>query len=276
MSSPQPQSDPVRVDALVLSNGPLEGSSGGLGIRLVLSADGWPGFSPGQFVMVSPGARGETERTDPLLPRPMAVYRTRPVAGGAEVEVLYQAVGRGTALLAEAKPGERVRLVGPLGRGFPLPDRRSVLVGGGTGIASLFELASRSPRGTIELILGARSEAGLLGLADFQALGAPLSLTTEDGSAGEKGLVSAPLQRALEAGGVDAVYACGPTPMMARCAELAAKHGIRCLVSLENTMACGFGVCLGCAAPRASEGYALVCRDGPVFEADCIDWASLP
>ena len=154
-----------------------------------------------------------------------------------------------------------------------------MLVGGGTGIASIHELAARAARrGTpgLQVILGARSAAGLLGLPDFRALGTPLTLTTEDGSVGECGRVSDPLQRALEAGGIEAVYACGPTPMMARCAQLAAEHGVRCLVSLENNMACGFGVCLGCAAPRSSEGYALVCREGPVFEADRIDWAGLP
>ena len=80
----------------------------------------------------------------------------------------------------------------------------------------------------------------------------------------------------LDAGGIETGYACGPTPMMARCAEIAAGHAVRCFVSLENNMACGFGVCLGCAAPRSSQGYALVCREGPVFEADGIDWAGLP
>ena len=113
-------------------------------------------------------------------------------------------------------------------------------------------------------------------MPDFRALGTPLTLTTEDGSVGECGRVSDPLQRALEAGGIEAVYACGPTPMMARCAQLAAEHGVRCLVSLENNMACGFGVCLGCAAPLSDGSYALVCRDGPPFDASTIAWQELP
>jgi dihydroorotate dehydrogenase electron transfer subunit len=265
------------VDAEVLSNGRVAGAETGVGLQLVLRVPGWPGFLPGQFVMLSPGARGAVERTDPLLPRPMAVYRTRDEAAGTRVEVLYQAVGRGTGLLAEAKPGDRVRIVGPLGRPFPPPEGPTVLVGGGTGIASIYELAARSRGVTgLQIILGARSRDGLLGLPDFEALGCELTLTTEDGSAGEPGRVSDPLERLLAARAVESVYACGPTPMMARCAELAAEHGVRCLVSLENNMACGFGVCLGCAAPRSSEGYALVCREGPVFEAGQIDWAGLP
>jgi dihydroorotate dehydrogenase electron transfer subunit len=263
----------------VLANGPVAGAEGGAGLHLALRVADWPGFEPGQFVMLSPGARGAIERTDPLLPRPMAVYRTRALSQGTQVEVLYQAVGRGTGLLAEAKPGDRVRIVGPLGRPFPAPMGPAILVGGGTGIASIYELAVRAGQQRVsglQVVLGARSGPGLLGLPDFQALDAPLHLTTEDGSVGERGRVTAPLQRVLESGEVGAVYACGPTPMMARCAQLAAEYGVRCLVSLENNMACGFGVCLGCAAPRIGEGYALVCRDGPVFEADQVDWEGLP
>jgi dihydroorotate dehydrogenase electron transfer subunit len=261
---------PLRVEAEIEANIP----QGGANLRLALRVPGWPGFEPGQFVMLSPGALGSTPRSDPLLPRPMAVYR-----GAAErIEILYKRSGRGTALLAEARPGERVRLVGPLGRPFALPEpgERALLVGGGTGIASLGELAARLVGAApVRVLLGARSEAELMGRGDFEALGAPLAVATEDGSAGERGLVTELLARELASGGPARVYACGPTAMMRRCAEIAGLAGAAAIASLENHMACGYGVCLGCAVPLRDGGYALVCRDGPVFAADDVAWEGL-
>ena len=248
-------------------------------MRLRLAATGWPGFAPGQFVMLSPGAVGEAARSDPLLPRPMAVYRQTDAGDTPAVEVLYRVEGRGTQLLAEASPGQRIALVGPLGRGFPAPvgTGPALLVAGGTGIASIYELARRlAPEREVAVLLGARDAGGLMGLADFEALDVALELVTEDGSRGQRGLVTEALEARL-AGAVGATaYACGPTPMMQRCAELAAEAGAACHVSLENRMACGFGVCLGCAAPLAEGGFALVCRDGPVFDAERIDWSGMP
>lgn len=267
---------PQRLDAEVLDNC----AEGGQSFRLRLAAPGWPRAAPGQFVMLSPGARGAAERHDPLLPRPMAVYRTREEDGAPAVEILYKVMGRGTQLLAETRVGERVRMVGPLGAPFPLPraGERALLVGGGTGIASLYELALRArERGPVEVLLGARGAADLMGRSDFAALGVELRVATEDGSAGVRGLVTELLEAALaEATDAVLVYACGPTPMMRRAAALAAARGRRCVVSLENHMACGFGVCLGCAVPRAGGGFALVCRDGPVLDADAVAWAGLP
>ncbi|MDJ0868518.1 MAG: dihydroorotate dehydrogenase electron transfer subunit [Myxococcota bacterium] len=263
---------PLRVDAAVLDNA----DEGGGNRRLRLEVPGWPGAGPGQFLMLSPGARGSAPRFDPLLPRPMAVFR---VAGEA-VEVLYKVSGRGTALLAEARAGDRVRTVGPLGQPFALPEpgARALLVGGGTGIASLYDLAVRArERGPVAVLLGARSAGGLMARADFAALDVELRVATEDGSAGTQGLVTALLEAALdEPGPAASVYACGPTPMMRRSAEIAAAAGRPCQVSLENRMACGFGVCLGCAVPRADDGFALVCRDGPVFDATAVAWAGVP
>jgi dihydroorotate dehydrogenase electron transfer subunit len=266
---------PVRVDAEVRSNR----HEGGANWRLRLGVQGWPGFEPGQFVMLSPGARSRAERFDPLLPRPMAVFRAAPMDGGADVEVLYKVTGRGTQLLAEARVRERVGVVGPLGQPFPLPSRRqrAVLVGGGTGVASLFELAARVSRSTrVEVLLGARRIEDVMGLRDFQELGVNVSVSTEDGSSGRRGLVTELLENALSRAEASIVYACGPTAMMQRCAELCAARGQRCLVSLENTMACGFGVCLGCAVPRATGGTTLVCCDGPIFDAGAIAWPAVP
>src|SRR5262245_27919234 len=124
-------------------------------------------------------------------------------------------------------------------------------------------------------MLGARSGADLMGEADFAALGVKLRIATEDGSQGERGLVTQLLERALAAPGAARVYTCGPLAMMERVAQLAAASGRACVVSLENHMACGYGVCLGCAAPLARGGYALVCRDGPAFESDALNWGGL-
>ena len=262
---------PTRVDAPVLENAALGGPN--LRLRLEVGA-GWPASAPGQFVMLSPGPLPAAPRFDPLLPRPMAVFRRE----GAALDVLYKVSGRGTALLAAARPGERVRVVGPLGCGFPeaAPGAQLLLVGGGTGIASLFDVAAHAKeRARVVVLLGARRAEDLMALAEFRALGVELRLATEDGSAGRTGLVTDLLADAL-ADGPAAVYACGPTPMMRRAAELAAGAGQPCVLSLENRMACGFGVCLGCAVPRREAGYALVCRDGPVFDAAALRLEGLP
>lgn len=270
---------PLRVEADVVALL----SEGRASHRLTLSVAGWPGSAPGQFVMLSAGVLGLAARSDPLLPRPMAVYRQREAGGGAtHVEILFKRHGRGTALLSEARPGQKVRLVGPLGRGFAPPGRggRAILVAGGTGIASVYELAESLADGgaPATVLLGARSEDDLMGEGDFAALSGPLRIATEDGSRGTRGLVTDLLEDELgAASAADArVYACGPTAMMRRTAELAEKAGAGCTVSLENPMACGFGVCLGCAAPLRAGGFALVCRDGPVFDAADVDWQGLP
>ncbi len=126
------------------------------------------------------------------------------------------------------------------------------------------------------MLLGAGTAAELMGREDFEKLRVDLEIAAEDGSAGRRGLVTELLEEALAADSSATVYACGPTPMMRRCAEIAGQGRVRCYVSLENNMACGFGVCLGCASPRARGGYALVCRDGPVFDATEVDWEGLP
>ena len=278
---------PIRGHARVVTN-----VDDGNGRKLRLAIPDWPGARPGQFLMIGPGAEASIPRRDPLLPRPMAVYREHAAAsrsGEREVELLYRVVGRGTTLLAEAEPGDRISIVGPLGEGFPLagvtledgaPEGPALLVGGGTGIASLFELARSLVAAGREVVvlLGARSEADLTGRGDFAELeGVELVCTTEDGSYGQPGRVTEPLaERLAAAGRVPSVYAVGPTPMMRACAALADRHGAACMVSLENPMACGFGVCLGCAAPRAEGGFSLVCRSGPVFDAREIDWEGLP
>jgi dihydroorotate dehydrogenase electron transfer subunit len=266
---------PIRTLAEVVSLS----AEGGANYRLALRVSGWPGFEPGQFAMLSPGPQGAAPRSDPLLPRPMAVYRERRDGGAPGIEILFKRHGRGTALLAACSPGDRVGVVGPLGRGFALPAGRSLLAAGGTGIASVYELAARlhaRAPGSARVLLGARSADDLMGVADFEAVGVPLEIATEDGSLGTRGLVTQLLEAALARDVSAHVFACGPTAMMRRCAEIAAARGAACSASLENPMACGFGVCLGCAAPLREGGFALVCRDGPVFDARAIAWEGMP
>jgi dihydroorotate dehydrogenase electron transfer subunit len=232
--------------------------------RAVVDVPGWPGHRPGQFAML--GLDPRALRLDPLLPRPMAVYRGR----GERLEFRFKPVGRGTRLLGALAPGAELGVVGPLGNGFEPAGARAILVGGGTGIASLYELAASAPAG-LRVLLGGRTRDDILGLDDFAALPIALEIATEDGSLGARGLVTERL--APRAG--DTVYACGPTPMMRRCAELARDAGARCSVSLEAHMACGFGVCLGCAVPTPDR-FRYVCTHGPVFDAAALDWAGIP
>jgi dihydroorotate dehydrogenase electron transfer subunit len=232
--------------------------------RLIVDVPGWPGHRPGQFAMLALDPRGE--RHDPLLPRPMAVYR----GAGERLEFRFKPVGRGTRLLGSLAGGAEVGVVGPLGNGFPPISDGAVLVGGGTGIASLYELAAGAPART-RVLLGGRSRGDILGLGDFEALPLSLEVATEDGSLGHRGLVTELLGSRTGA----SIHACGPTPMMRRCAELARQRGVRCLVSLEAHMACGFGICLGCAVPTR-ERFRYVCTHGPVFDADALDWEGVP
>lgn len=232
--------------------------------ELVAEVPGWPGHRPGQFAMLTldPAA----PRHDPLLPRPMAVYRSE----GERLEFRFKVVGRGTKLLAGLPQGTPLGVLGPLGNGFPEPQGRPVLVGGGTGIASLYELAAGCAS-DVRVLLGGRTRDEILGLEDFQRLPVELGVTTEDGSLGERGRVT----DLLKPSSGDEVFACGPTGMMKRAHELARAGSARCWVSLETHMACGFGVCLGCAV-KTKGGFRYACSQGPVFAAEALDWDVLP
>lgn len=270
-----PPGAPIRARAEVLSNE----AEGGANHRIDLKIEKWPAWQPGQFVMLEAGAESAAPRYDPLLPRPMAIYASESKGDFAEVAVLYKVEGRGTQLLAAAEPGEHVRVVGPLGSGFrpPAEGQRAVLVGGGTGTASLYSLAQNALElGPVTVILGARRADLVMAEADFEKLDVDLRVVTEDGSRGEKGLVTDILGPLLKGDEPMIVYACGPTPMMRACHELAAKASVPCQVALENRMACGFGVCLGCAVPMAEGGFSLVCNRGPVYDAEILDWAGVP
>lgn len=213
---------------------------------------------PGQFAMLR-GAWGLA----PLLPRPMSI-----LSAGSRLEFLVRRVGEGTALLTSLEPGAVVDVLAPLGQGFGEPRaRRVVLVAGGCGLPpTLFAARELAAAGARPVFLyGARSATGLV-LADEVAAVAELRLATDDGSRGHHGPVTDLLEEALAA--VDAeVWTCGPEAMMAAVARAARRAGVRCLASVEERMACGRGLCLGCVRMDLAGEPRYVCVHGPVFDA---------
>lgn len=226
--------------------------------------------NPGQFCMLE--VKYNHSR-DPLLRRPLSIYRTR---ANGQISFLYKEVGKGTRLLSKRRPGEIIRVLGPLGKGFRLiHDRQCILVGGGLGIASLLLLAERLKQSCkLIILLGAGNASGIPTIEDFSRLTRNFHVSTEDGSLGQKGMVTDLLsQTLLEIKGMAQIYTCGPWPMMKAVYHMARERNIPCQVSLEATMACGLGLCLGCAVPRSdSQGFLHVCKEGPVFNADQVNW----
>lgn len=235
--------------------------------------------APGQFVMVK-AATG----LDPLLRRPFSIFEHLRDAGGAlgGISLLNKRVGVGTSLLYDIRPGDKLFVLGPLGRPFVAvhPPDEAWMVAGGVGLAPFASLAEAlALRGTtMTLFYGGRSSTDLYYESLFSSLGARLILTTEDGSRGEKGRVTAPLTRELASrthGANISIYACGPTPMMRAVAELGARAGRPVYVSLEPVMGCGMGGCYSCVVPvRHGDNSHFVrsCIEGPVFNAASLAW----
>ncbi len=219
---------------------------------------------PGQFVEVRC-----TTGVDPLLRRPLGIHRITKRG----IEVLYEVVGKGTELLSAQRAGRELDIIGPLGNGFDIAaPRPAILIAGGIGVAPLIALAEEL--GSAHVIIGARTKSHVLCESEFKHLGCIVSVATEDGSKGRKGLATDALNGLLTKSGSQykAIYACGPTGMLKAVARIAASHHIRCQVSLEERMACGVGVCLGCPVKVRPGEYKMVCKDGPVFDAQEIAW----
>jgi dihydroorotate dehydrogenase electron transfer subunit len=232
---------------------------------------------PGQFVMIR-GAWGR----DPLLPRAFSLLAVGP---GGTADILAKTVGRGTALLERSLPGAEIDVLGPLGSSFPEPqaDTIDLLVAGGVGLPPLYMQAAlaadRRQVARSEMLYGGRGGEDLVLLQEMRAMGLGLFLTTEDGAVGTKGLVTRALEARLEhhRGKPVRVMGCGPNAMLWAVARLARDRGVPCFISLEEQMACGIGVCLGCAIPARSRPYRYVCSNGPVFDAaDVLDVEGRP
>jgi len=241
---------------------------------------------PGQFVMIRPGSGN-----DPLLGRPFALYdviRDGSVEPTA-IDVVYLVIGRGTKALAAVREGTCLPVWGPLGNGFgpaPRSPGRVIFVAGGIGQTPFLALGrwwlgqfsyggrSGGPglATSATLLYGVRNQAFAAGIEDFRGAGIDVEIATDDGSNGHHGYVTDLLAARLDRGERPVeVIGCGPPAMLAGLAKLVERHAIPCVLSLENHMACGFGVCFSCVAPiRQADGsidLRRVCVEGPIFNA---------
>ncbi len=224
-------------------------------------------INPGQFanLMVdhSPGV---------FLRRPFSIYSVDYVKN--TISIFIKEIGEGTRALANTPVESYISVIFPLGNGFTIPTtkERILLVGGGSGVASMMSLAQvlSTNSNDVVILLGARSSKDLVELDHFSSYGT-LYTTTEDGSHGVKGYVTDHPIFKDELGHFERIYSCGPEPMMKAVAAKAKMKSLLCEVSLENTMACGFGVCL-CCVTETTQGHKCVCTDGPVFNINQLQW----
>jgi len=233
--------------------------------------------SPGQFVMIR--RMGEEH---PFLFRPFSIYFSSFPRGEDRLDLFYRVAGRGTEIFSRMAKGEKLAIIGPLGRGFTVfPEKKTLLLaGGGMGIAPLYCLAAalrdrlEKGGGSVTAYFGCRNADFLPVLKKFAPLCSSLRISTDDGSYGFKGtvveLIRSDLHQYDPAGTV--IYGCGPRPMLKSLSALGRKYGMAGQVSVEERMACGVGACLGCAVPvKTADGdtaYVRVCREGPVFDFD--------
>ncbi len=249
--------------------------------HLTLLAPGIPEATrPGHFVAVAVGGQS----TGMLLRRAFSIHKvTEGGPNGGTVEIVVAAHGPGTRWLTERRRGDKVDVIGPLGRPFTLPREpvACVLVAGGYGAAPLFALSEQlRARGCrVDMVLGAASEDRLYGVLEAKRTSASVTVTTDDGSAGIRGRVTDPLPEIIRASGADVVYACGPMAMLAAVASVAAAQGAHSQCAVEEAMACGIGVCMTCVLPvRGADGVTRMvrsCTEGPVFRGGDVRWADV-
>jgi dihydroorotate dehydrogenase electron transfer subunit len=268
---------PVDIDAEVLSNTRLSPDYNVLVLAVPQIA---AAAQPGQFVMIrtAPG-------TDPLLRRPFSVFEILKDPDGTPcaLSLLIKRIGPGTIRLYQAAVGERISCLGPLGTGFTFdpPPAEAWMVAGGVGLAPFAALTDTLQAASVPAVLyyGGRTVRDLFYLDWFSSRGVRLELTTEDGSLGERGRITAPLERHLSEASPSrpiGLYACGPEPMLKAVARLAAAHGRPVQVSTERIMGCGLGGCYSCVV-RVRDGsehghFTRSCVSGPVFSGDAIIW----
>jgi dihydroorotate dehydrogenase electron transfer subunit len=249
-------------------------------------------IKPGQFVHVRIG--GEN---GPLFRRPLSVFRRVPLKGNRlGIEIVYKVIGTGTRVMTRLRKGDTLDIIGPLGQGFDLDRRKSihVVVAGGTGAACLFLLAEEISKAGLPLkvLLGADTKASVLLKKEYAALKGEVMVSTDDGSYGFHGVVTQMLAESVDKGRISSdctVYSSGPEPMLKALASVCQKYRIPAQVSVERHMMCGIGACLACvckvdpnhiwknrdlgsshiqSVPDREFGYALVCKDGPVFDVN--------
>jgi dihydroorotate dehydrogenase electron transfer subunit len=225
-------------------------------------------ISAGQFVEIKIDNEPNT-----FLRRPISIHDVD--YKGNTITFLIRVCGKGTEKLSALRPNEKVNIIYPLGKGFTVEQGNYLLVGGGCGVAPLYYLARKLNEINIfpDIIIGARSKEALLDVEKYQPFG-KVYITTEDGSAGERGFVT---QHSIlsQPENYTHIYTCGPEAMMKAVAQYAAQHHIYCEVSLENTMACGMGACLCCVTETADGHHVCVCTEGPVFDAEKLNFSKM-
>ena len=236
--------------------------------RMVLSVPTWSGDDPhpGQFLMLK-----VTDECDPLLARPFGISGFDRREDGALVEIIYRVVGRGTRIMERWSPGRQMSFLGPLGRGFALPPEgsSSLLVAGGVGLPPLLALARKMEAlgrvGEVTIVYGDATRDRLVDPGSAWFPDVETATCTEDGSCGTRGLVTGLLENKNNGEGRH-LFVCGPNPMMKAVKELTGDRCLSAQYSMEARMACGFGVCSGCAVKVSSGNYVRVCMEGPVFD----------
>ncbi len=269
---------PLQTEGIILKNGRIKSLYFILWIYCPRIADQ---VKPGQFVML----KVSDDRT-PLLRRPFSVYKSY---GASHPEkrkrgclvIVYKRVGRGTQKMTIFRKGQKVDLIGPLGNGFslsPLPSsEKSILIGGGMGIISLFSLNEALGGKNLTVFIGGKTRNDILCVDDFRKIGSKILVATEDGSLGTRGTVVdlfSSRRKRFNSNEKYSVYACGPVAMLKALAKSVRFKNLTCQASLEARMGCGFGACWGCVVktnhPQAP--YQRVCKDGPVFPLKDIVW----
>jgi len=251
------------IDAKVLSSETL---AEGL-IRIILLApEIAKDAKPGQFIqMLVPGDAH-------VLRRPISLMAMDAKAGTLTLAI--QPKGKGTQLICGLKPGETIRCLGPLGTGFDGRDAKTIyFVGGGVGVAPVCGAMDGFATETSRAFFGFRTKNHVYGMTQVPCA---VTAVSDDGSIGEKALVTKPLMEAIESKRPDLIMACGPTPMLRAVQKIANELGIPCQLSLEERMGCGIGACLGCNVkvnlPDGSWTYKRVCKDGPVFDSKEVEF----
>ena len=222
---------------------------------------------PGNFIEIR-----VSEQTEPFLRRPISIYNID--RENDVLEFIFQVKGKGTEILAKKEVGSQIDIVGPLGYGtFQYEDYQNIaIIGGGIGIFPLYELAkcAKKDNKNVSTYLGFRNKDLVILEAEFKQVSDKLTLTTDDGSYSQKGFAINYLEHDINDGKIESIYACGPLPMLKAVQKLAIEKNIPCQISLEEKMACGLGVCLGCAVKTTASSndnpeYWHVCKAGPVF-----------
>lgn len=228
---------------------------------------------PGHFIEIR-----VSEQTEPFLRRPISIHNLDREEG--ILEFIFQVKGKGTEILSKKEVGTQIDIIGPLGYGtFECEKYQNIaIIGGGIGVFPLYELAkcAKADNKHVKTYLGFRNKEFVLLEEEFKSVSDEVILTTDDGSYSKKGFAINYLEKDIEDGKIDSIYACGPLPMLKAVQKLAIEKDIPCQISLEEKMGCGLGVCLGCAVKTANSSketpeYVHVCKAGPVFYAKDIE-----